>query len=825
MSMAAAVLATGLVPATAHAQAAGSTLYVDNTASNCADGGPGTQEQPFCQVQSAAYVVQPGQTVRIKSTIPSYQSVLFTRSGTPEAPIRFTVDGDEPYMTFYIAGSGGTAVRFEPGLHDVQVNGLHAGGSNPISFAGTQSVTLDRSYADVPLDVADGSRVTIQRTFAERGIRVGKATDTILSTNRVRGQYTPAGVSSAIVLDGATGTAVTSNTIHASPGGVLVTGGSTGTRLTNNYFGPYSQDPSKPLVEVAATSTATTTASHSAFGTYNKPAVLYSWGGTSYGTIAAFQTATGQGAADLTENVSDSVPRASNNLPIELVDSADATAPGQLDTDIRGNKRLRFPSKAVADPSFHDRGAVERYAYLPWNTGNFGPVSSADRMTGQWGGVRVRAEWGAARVTATFHWGDGTTSKTHADLPPLAAGHNSQELAMPGAVHRYQVPGLYQTSVEFSIDGIPDPEYPFTNLMSQFSAPAADTTLPPSPYKADGSQLKADFDGDGRDDIALWEDLPNAFQVRLLKARQGGALTETKEAWTGGMQWYGRVRQITAGDFNGDGKAELGILFGQPSGHTAFYTLSYNAGTGRFDQPVLRWDAPYWGTGTRYVSAGDFNGDGKTDLALYYQYDASKVAVFTLNGNADGSLTGFTQQWEAPYWGSGTQQLAAGDFNGDGKSELALFYSYGGSHVAVFTLEPGTSGKLDKLTTRWNAPYWGAGTKFVQAGNFSADKKTDLVLFYDYGNSHVTAFSLTATDAGSTLNGLGTLWNNAQWGTGTRFVMAGNYSTPGGRSDFVMLYNYGNGLWNLMMLSPDSSYGVPWVNWAVAENEQIKTGV
>jgi hypothetical protein len=65
--------------------------------------------------------------------------------------------------------------------------------------------------------------------------------------------------------------------------------------------------------------------------------------------------------------------------------------------------------------------------------------------------------------------------------------------------------------------------------------------------------------------------------------------------------------------------------------------------------------------------AGDFNNDGKLDLAVANLADDT---VTLLLGNGDGT---FTQASGSPYpVGHGPYAIAAADFNGDGKLDLAV---------------------------------------------------------------------------------------------------------------------------------------------------------
>lgn len=95
-AMSAALLTLSLAaPAATHADtSSANTLYVnDTTNSNCSDtAGLGTQAEPFCTLQAAVNVVDPGQTVSVAWG--AYAPATITRSGTATAPI--TIVGNSP---------------------------------------------------------------------------------------------------------------------------------------------------------------------------------------------------------------------------------------------------------------------------------------------------------------------------------------------------------------------------------------------------------------------------------------------------------------------------------------------------------------------------------------------------------------------------------------------------------------------------------------------------------------------------------------------------------------------------------------------------------
>jgi hypothetical protein len=115
---------------------------------------------------------------------------------------------------------------------------------------------------------------------------------------------------------------------------------------------------------------------------------------------------------------------------------------------------------------------------------------------------------------------------------------------------------------------------------------------------------------------------------------------------------------VAVGDFNGDGKLDLAVT------NTVGVNVLLGNGDGTF-QPAQFFNTVSYPVS---VAVGDFNGDGKPDIAV-----AGGNSVSVLLGNGDGTF----QAAQNVFAAANLTSLAVGDFNGDGFLDFAVAFRGG----------------------------------------------------------------------------------------------------------------------------------------------------
>jgi hypothetical protein len=219
--------------------------------------------------------------------------------------------------------------------------------------------------------------------------------------------------------------------------------------------------------------------------------------------------------------------------------------------------------------------------------------------------------------------------------------------------------------------------------------------------------VAADFNGDGKLDLALTSADTNTVEVLL---GNGDGTFQPAVAYSTVVSGKGTYPEsIAAGDFNRDGKIDLAVGSG---GSDRTLSILLGNGDGTFGSAANT----TVGCLCAGVVAADFNGDGKLDLALS---DLQGGRVFVLLGHGDGT---FSTPVHFP--AVTPQGLAAADVDGDGKLDLVAANALGGHSVSVLLGHgDGTFAAPTDFPT-------GPDTRGVAVGDLNGDCKPDLAAAY-----------------------------------------------------------------------------------------------
>jgi hypothetical protein len=285
-----------------------------------------------------------------------------------------------------------------------------------------------------------------------------------------------------------------------------------------------------------------------------------------------------------------------------------------------------------------------------------------------------------------------------------------------------------------------------------------------------------DFNGDGKLDLAVSNSGGNTVSVLL--GNGDGTFTAAPSFALGGVPG-----SIAAGDFDGDGNVDLAVL-------TGLNTVSVLVGNGKGSFTAAPGSPVTAGNSATSIAAGDFNGDGKLDLVVTSHVDDT---VSVLLGNGDGSFTVTLDALLPAGYRPGPVALA--DLNGDGSVDLAVLSTTGVNDLGVIVQLGGGDGGFLAASTFLtpNQP------TSVAVGDFNGDGRMDLavvgslpdgvsILLQPTPAPPPSASNISDVTAGSGLSGGGTSGDITLNNTGILSLATGTgLLSTGGQSPTLTL--------------------------------------
>jgi len=225
--------------------------------------------------------------------------------------------------------------------------------------------------------------------------------------------------------------------------------------------------------------------------------------------------------------------------------------------------------------------------------------------------------------------------------------------------------------------------------------------------------VTGDLDGDGRLDMVTSNFSSN--DVSVLLANGAGGFRAARH-----YPVFAQPHGLALGDCDGDGILDIGVACESIYG----FVILLGQGDGSFGPPLA------YNSGTRPfgIAFADFDNDGRLDVATAnYGNGTSNWSLSSV-----GVCFGDGQGWFSPPTeytvGSGPRSVVAGDFNGDGKLDIAAAnYDPFASGISVLlNLGGGVFGPASTFSAG------GAESHSLHAGDVNGDGALDLVAAKDY---------------------------------------------------------------------------------------------
>ncbi len=246
-----------------------------------------------------------------------------------------------------------------------------------------------------------------------------------------------------------------------------------------------------------------------------------------------------------------------------------------------------------------------------------------------------------------------------------------------------------------------------------------------------------DFTGDGKADIVTFT------QNHLGDVYVAGSTGTGFGASAKWHDWFAPPGETPlTGDFNGDGKDDIATFTHSPL-NDVYVSLSSGTGFG----PGLKWN-DWFAAGNEIPAVGDVNGDGKDDIVTFTHDVEGDVYVALSTGTSFGG----GQKWHE-FFAPGGETPALGDVNGDGKADLITFTrgpaSAADVHVALSTGTGFGPGQ------KWHDLFAVDGES-PRVGDVNGDGKADIVTF----TCDVNADVYVALSNGTSFVGTTVKWND-----------------------------------------------------------------
>jgi hypothetical protein len=233
-----------------------------------------------------------------------------------------------------------------------------------------------------------------------------------------------------------------------------------------------------------------------------------------------------------------------------------------------------------------------------------------------------------------------------------------------------------------------------------------------------------DFNGDHRTDIVTFTRQNPLATGDVYVALSDGARFGPATKW---HDWFAvsASEQVVIGDFDGDGKDDIATWLATTT-RQVYVALSTGSGMNR---------EAVWSNGigfgpTDVLVAGDVNGDGRKDLVLFARTQGKVYVALS-----DGTKFGPPLLWHGFFAVSTYERPRVADVNGDGRDDIVTFATdsptaFGDVYVALsdgvrFVDQNG----VPNSSTKWHDWFAIRQSEQIRIGDLDGDGKDDFFTF------------------------------------------------------------------------------------------------
>lgn len=219
--------------------------------------------------------------------------------------------------------------------------------------------------------------------------------------------------------------------------------------------------------------------------------------------------------------------------------------------------------------------------------------------------------------------------------------------------------------------------------------------------------VSEDYDGDNKTDFAVYR------PAGTFPGQQGAFYILQSQTDTVRAELFGIHGDdpTVVGDYDGDGKADLAVYREGGNGPDPSFWFYRSTPNG----PIF---ARQWGLVGDHPAPGDYDGDGKNDFVVQRGTGISGQAAFWIN--LSSTPPGFLARYAV--FGAPSDLIVPGDYDGDGKTDLAIVRRSGGSLYWFY--EPSS-----QHGTFFGGPFGLSKTDFSAQGDYDGDGRTDFAVW------------------------------------------------------------------------------------------------